>query len=81
MSEVLSIEDRVKAIIAEQVCESTVALDKSLAKDYGADSLDQVEIVIFIEDEFGIEIDDEVAWKLNTVQQFVDAVRSRIGKG
>ena len=78
MSEVLNIEDRVKAIIAEQVCESTVELGKSLAKDYGADSLDQVEIVIFLEDEFGIEIDDEVAWKLDKVSDFVDAVRTRI---
>lgn len=78
MSEVLNIEDRVKAIIAEQVCESTVELDKSLAKDYGADSLDQVELVMTLEDEFGVFISDEDAWKLDRVQQFVDAVRSRV---
>lgn len=72
------IESRVKAIIAEQVCESTVELDKSFARDYGGDSLDQFEVILALEDEFEIRIDDELGWKLDTVQQFVDAVRSRV---
>lgn len=80
MSEVQNIEDRVKAIIADQLAYSpdAIELDKSIATDYGADSIDQVEIVMAIEDSFGFYIPDDDAWRLDKVQQFVDAVRSRV---
>lgn len=81
MSEVHAenIVERVSRIIAEQLSYPLVEIRPggSLARDYGADSLDQVEIVLAIEDEFGFYIGDEAAWKLDTVQQFIDAVRNR----
>jgi len=63
------IERRVKAIIVRQlgVKDDDVALGKSFAKDLGADSLDIVELVMAMEDEFGFEIPDEEAETMRTV--------------
>ena len=68
------IEVRVKKIIAEQlgVEESQVTSEKSFVADLGADSLDTVELVMALEDEFGIEIPDEDAEKIATVQNAID---------
>jgi len=68
------IEQRVIKIVAEQlgVAESEVKLESSFVDDLGADSLDTVELVMALEDEFEIEIPDEQAEKITTVQQAVD---------
>lgn len=68
--------DKIKEIIVEQlqVDESEVQLDTNLIKDLDADSLDAVEIIMAIEDTFGIEIPDEDAEKLQTVEDLVKYV-------
>ena len=68
------IQQRVKKIVAEQlgVAEEEIKLESSFVDDLGADSLDTVELVMALEDEFEIEIPDEQAEKITTVQQAVD---------
>ncbi len=65
--------DKIKEIIIEQlqVDESEITMDTNLMKDLSADSLDAVEIIMAIEDEFGIEIPDEEAETIQTVQDLV----------
>ena len=74
------IEARVKKIIAEQlgVEESQVTAEKSFVADLGADSLDTVELVMALEDEFEMEIPDEQAEKITTVQQAVDYAKAHV---
>jgi acyl carrier protein len=74
-----SIEQQVKAIVAEQlgVKEEEVTNDASFVDDLGADSLDTVELVMALEEEFETEIPDEEAEKITTVQQAVDYILAR----
>jgi acyl carrier protein len=74
-----SIEEQVKSIVAEQlgVKEDEVTNDASFVDDLGADSLDTVELVMALEEEFETEIPDEDADKITTVQQAIDFVNSR----
>jgi acyl carrier protein len=75
----VSIEDQVKKIVAEQlgVKEEQVTADASFVDDLGADSLDTVELVMALEEEFECEIPDEEAEKITTVQQAIDYVKDR----
>ena len=74
----MSIEERVKKIIVEQlgVKEEDVKPEASFVEDLGADSLDTVELVIALEEEFDIEIPDEEAEKITTVQSAIDYVQN-----
>jgi acyl carrier protein len=73
-----TIEDRVKKIVIEQlgVKEEDVSSTASFVDDLGADSLDTVELVMALEEEFDTEIPDEDAEKITTVQQAVEYVNS-----
>ena len=72
--------DKIKAIIAEQlgVDESEVKPETHLMKDLEADSMDAVEIIMAIEDEFDIEVPDEDAEKFQTVNDIISYVEARI---
>ena len=71
-----NIEERVKKIIAEQlgVKEDEVTTEASFVEDLGADSLDTVELVMALEEEFETEIPDEDAEKLTSVQEAIDYI-------
>ena len=71
-----NVEEQVKKIVAEQlgVKEETVTNEASFVDDLGADSLDTVELVMALEEEFECEIPDEEAEKITSVQQAIDYV-------
>lgn len=73
-----TIEERVKKIVGEQlgVKEEEVKNESSFVEDLGADSLDTVELVMALEEEFETEIPDEEAEKITTVQAAIDYVNS-----
>ena len=75
-----SIEQQVKSIVAEQlgVKEDEVTNDASFVDDLGADSLDTVELVMALEEEFETEIPDEEAEKITSVQLAIDYVNSNL---
>ena len=75
-----NIEERVIKIIVEQlgVKEEEVKPEASFVDDLGADSLDTVELVMALEEEFGLEISDEDAEKLSTVKQAVDYINGNV---
>jgi len=73
-----SVEERVKKIVVEQlgVKEEEVKEDASFVDDLGADSLDTVELVMALEEEFETEIPDDEAEKITTVRQAIDYINS-----
>jgi len=75
----MSIEDKVKEIVAEQlgVDEADVTLSASFVDDLGADSLDLVELIMAMEEEFDIKIEDEEAEKIKTVQDTIDFIKEK----
>lgn len=76
----MNIEDRVKKVFADNFCVSTDELksDSHMNNDFYADSLDEIEIMMMVEEEFMIEISDEDALKLKTVGDYARHVESVI---
>jgi acyl carrier protein len=75
-----SIEDRVKKIVIDRlgVKEDEVKPNSSFVDDLGADSLDTVELVMALEEEFECEIPDEEAEKITSVQQAIDYIKANV---
>ena len=78
----MSVEPKVKEIIAEQlgVKKEEIKPESSFIDDLGADSLDTVEVVMALEEEFGIEIPDEDAEKITTVGEAVKYIEGKLNK-
>lgn len=77
-----TVEERVKKIVAEQlgVDESEIKSESSFVEDLGADSLDTVELVMALEEEFETEIPDEEAEKITTVKLAIDYIEAHLSK-
>ena len=71
-----NLEQRVKKVVAEQlnINEADIKNESAFIDDLGADSLDTVELVMALEDEFGVEISDDQQEKLRTVQNAIDFI-------
>ncbi len=71
------VEEKIKKIICEQldVSEDDVVLDASFVDDLGADSLDQVELIMAMEEEFDLSIPDEDAEKITTVKDAIEYIK------
>ncbi len=78
----MGVDDKVKDIISEQlgVKKEEIKPESSFIDDLGADSLDTVEVVMALEEEFGIEIPDEDAEKITTVGEAVKYISNKISK-
>jgi acyl carrier protein len=78
---VSTIDERVKKIVVEQlgVKEEEISNESSFVDDLGADSLDTVELVMALEEEFDTEIPDEEAEKIRTIQQAIDYIKKHKG--
>jgi acyl carrier protein len=77
-----TVEEKIKKIICEQldVAEKDVVPEASFVDDLGADSLDQVELIMAMEEEFDISIPDEDAEKIGTVQDALDYIKNVSGE-
>ena len=75
---IMSVEDRVKKIVSDQLGKGIdeINSDSSFVEDLGADSLDTVELVMALEEEFDLEIADEDAENISTVNEAVDYINS-----
>jgi len=80
VSDMASVEERVKEIISEQLGleKEDIQTEASFIDDLGADSLDIVEMIMTIEDEFDIEISDEDAEKIVTVQDAINYINDKL---
>ncbi len=78
----MSVLEKIKKIVAEQldVDPEQVVPEASFVDDLGADSLDLTELIMAMEDEFGMEIDDEEAQKLRTVQDVINYIEANLKK-
>jgi acyl carrier protein len=76
------IEQRVREIIADQLGEpiENITPEKDFVQDLGADSLDVVELVMALEEEFGIEIPEEDAEKIKTVGDAINYIKQKVGQ-
>lgn len=76
-----SVEEKVKKIIEEKLSVNAdqITNDARFAEDLKADSLDTVELVMALEDEFGLDIPDGEAEKIKTVQDAIDYINSKMG--
>lgn len=82
MPDVQEIEDKVIAIVSDQmgVDKAEISRETSFVNDLNADSLDTVELVMELEDEFEMSIPDEDAVKIQTVGQAIDYIKEHAGK-
>lgn len=73
--------EKIVDILAEQLDienKNNITMDSELVDDLGADSLDSIDIVMSVEDEFGIEVPDEVIENMKTVSDIVDYIESKM---
>ena len=75
----MTVLEKIKGIVAEQldVAENEVVPEANFVDDLGADSLDLTELIMAMEDEFGLEIDDEEAQNLRTVNDAIKYIESK----
>jgi acyl carrier protein len=75
----MAVLDKIREIVAEQldVSQDEVTEEASFVDDLGADSLDLTELIMAMEDEFGLEIDDEEAQELRTVRDVIKYIESK----
>ena len=74
--------EKVRELIAQEfsIDPSKIEMETKLAEDLGADSLDAVELIMALEDEFGIEVDDDAAQNAKTIGDLVNYIDSKIKK-
>ena len=78
-----NVELQVRKIVSKNlgIDESRITLDSKFVDDLGADSLDQVELIMALEEEFGVEIPDEAAEKVRTVSDAVNYIKEHMKEG